>query len=264
MLLVIDVGNTNITLGVCRGEVIETQWRLTTRSNRTVDETGMQLIWLLENRGYKAEDVKGVVVSSVVPKLMYSLTRAVQKYLNLEPLVVNQELSLGLKLLLPATKELGADRLVSAAAAYKLYGGPIIVIDYGTATTYDVIAEDGEFLTGITAPGIKISADALFDKAALLGEIELALPPNIVAKNTVESLQSGILYGSIGETEYIVSRLKRELSLPQAKVVATGGLCRVIALGTDVFDYVEPGLVLDGLRLIYYMNTQNITQKNNG
>ena len=254
MLLVVDVGNTNVTLGLCGAGGVDAQWRLTTRDNRTVDEIGMQLVWLLDNSGYRVGDVDGAILSSVVPKLTYPLIRAVQRYFGLEPLLVSQALNTGIRLSVPGTKDLGADRLATAAAAYKLYGGPVIVIDYGSATTYDVVDGDGEFLTGITAPGIKISADALFEKAALLGEIELALPGSIVAKNTVESLQCGILYGSIGETEYIVARLRRELQMPAAKVVGTGGLCRVIAAGTDVFDHVEPALILDGLRFIYYMN----------
>ncbi|MCL2703969.1 MAG: type III pantothenate kinase [Defluviitaleaceae bacterium] len=255
MLLVIDLGNTNITFGVCNDNEVTAQWRLTTGQNRTIDEMGMNLVWLLENGGFKAGDIHDVVISSVVPKLLYPLTRAVNNYFRVEPIVVTKELELGLKLIVPATKELGSDRLVNCAAAYKLYGGPVIVIDYGTATTYDVIDGDGEFITGITAPGVKISADALFEKAALLGAVELAMPRSILATNTAESLQCGILFGCIGETEYIVSRLKRELSMPSAVVAATGGLCRVIASGTEgVFDHVVPALTLEGLRLIYNMN----------
>lgn len=255
MLLLIDVGNTNITLGACENGVITGLWRLTTGFSMTADEMGLNILWLMEHGGKKAGDVECVVVSCVVPKLMYALTHALRKYMNKEPFVIGKHLKLGIKLLKPATNELGADRIVNAAAAYTRFGGPVIVIDYGTATTYDVVAEDGEFLTGITAPGIKISADALFEKAALLGEIELTLPPSIVARNTVESLQCGILYGHIGETEYIVSRLKRELNIPDAKVVATGGLSRVMAQGADnVFDSIEPLLTLEGLRIIYELN----------
>jgi type III pantothenate kinase len=255
MLFVIDVGNTNMTLGVCDNKGITAQWRLTTINNRTIDELGMNLVWLLDNSGFTPRDIDSAIISCVVPKLMYPLNRAINKYFNVEPLVVSLDLKLGLKLSRPASRELGADRLVTAAAGFCMYGGPVIVIDYGTATTYDVVSAEGEFITGITAPGVKISADALFEKAALLGEIELAMPRSIVASNTVESLQCGILYGCIGETEYITSRLKRELEIPDAIVVATGGMCRVIASGAEgLFDHVEPALILEGLRLIHIMN----------
>jgi len=255
MLLVIDVGNTNITLGVFRGGSLAAQWRLTTGRSKTIDELGMNLTRLLEVESLQVGDLTDVIVSSVVPNLNYALTRAVQHYLKREPMMVSQALNTGLKLILPGTRELGADRLVTAAAAYKIYGGPVIVIDYGTASKYDVISAEGEFVTGVTAPGIRISAEALFERAALLGEIELALPKSIVAKNTVESLQCGILYGCIGQTEYIVSRLKRELNIPKAVVVATGGLSRVIASGMEgIIDHIVPSLTLEGMRIIYEMN----------
>ncbi|MCL2407236.1 MAG: type III pantothenate kinase [Defluviitaleaceae bacterium] len=266
MILLLDVGNSNITVGISAGnhashniagQKVTAQWRLTTAHNRTTDEMGMNLVWLLENGGYSPANVTGAIISSVVPKLTYPITRAVSKYFGTEAMVVTSALKLGLLLNHPAVRELGADRLVAASAAFNLFGGndPIIVIDYGTATTIDVIDSHGGFVTGITAPGIKISAEALFERAALLGEIELALPGSIIATNTVESLQCGILYGSIGQTEYIVNRLKAELKIPMAKTVATGGLCRVIAVGTS-FDYVEPALILEGLRVIYNMNLQ--------
>ena len=163
-------------------------------------------------------------------------------------------MELGIKLNSVGERELGADRIVNCVAGYKKFGGPIIIIDYGTATTYDAVSCNGEFLTGITAPGIKISADALFSRAALLGNVELALPPSLMVKSTAESMQAGILFGRIGETEYIVNRLKQEMDAPEAIVIATGGLAHTIARGSNIFDHIVPGLTLDGLQILYEMN----------
>lgn len=254
MLLVIDVGNTNIVLGVYKKNEFLGLWRLSTALARTADEMGLRMLEFLNNSGIKAGGVTSAIISSVVPNSMYSLVHGLRKYFELEPLIVSRSLNLNIKLLKEASKELGADRIVNAASAYALYGGPVIIIDYGTATKYDVVDDNGEFITGVTAPGIKISADALFERAALLGRIELSLPRSVVAENTVESLQAGILYGHIGQTEYIVEKLKEELDMPEAAVVATGGLSRLIAQGTDIFDHINPLLTLEGLKLIHEMN----------
>jgi type III pantothenate kinase len=252
MLLVIDVGNTNIVLGLYDGPVLLRWWRMGTRQNQTSDEMGVMMNSWLTLAGFGVADLKSVIISSVVPDIMYSLTNAIRKYFDISPLIVNRDMELGIDLRL-GSRELGADRIVNCVAAFSKFGGPVIIIDYGTATTYDLVAHDGEFLTGITAPGIKISADALFERAALLGKVELILPPSVMVSTTAESVQAGILYGAIGETEYIVSRLK-EACGGAGCVVATGGLAHTVSRGTDVFDHIVPGLTLEGLRLIYEMN----------
>ncbi|MCL2573529.1 MAG: type III pantothenate kinase [Defluviitaleaceae bacterium] len=254
MLLVIDVGNTNIVLGLYDGENLVRSWRMATSANRTSDEVGIFIYSLLQHRGIAPESLKNIIISSVVPNVMYSLTNAIRKYFDISPMIVSKDMELGIKLNLVGERELGADRIVNCVAGYQLYGGPIIIIDYGTATTYDAVDGNGEFLTGITAPGIKISADALFSRAALLGNVELALPPSLMVNTTAESMQAGILFGRIGETEYIVNKLREEMGTPNAKVIATGGLANTISQGSDIFDEIVPGLTLEGLRILYEMN----------
>jgi type III pantothenate kinase len=255
MLLVADVGNTNIALGAYRGGELAASWRMSSGTNRTSDETGVFICSALSRHGFSTDDVTGCVVSSVVPDIINSFARAVRKYFAVEPLIVSHKLKtrVGFGAGVNAA-EVGADRVVNCEAAYALYGGAAIVIDYGTATTYDAINADGLFLTGITAPGVKICADALFEKTSLLNKVELAIPPSLLITNTVESVQCGIMYGKIGETEYIVNRVKRERGAPDMKVIATGGLARVIAAGTEAFDAVNPWLTLEGLRIIYENN----------
>ncbi|MCL2396661.1 MAG: type III pantothenate kinase [Defluviitaleaceae bacterium] len=254
MLLVIDVGNTNIVLGLYMESKLVKSWRMATAENRSSDEIGLFIYSLFGHAKIPAEQLKNIIISSVVPNIMYSLTNGIRKYFDVSPVIVNSDMKLGITLNEESRRELGADRIVNCVAAYQFYGGPIIVIDYGTATTYDVISKNGEFLTGITAPGIKISADALFARAALLGKVELALPDSMVVTSTVESVQAGILYGRVGETEYIVNRLKEELGMPDSIVVATGGLAHTIARGTGIFDHIVPALTLEGLRLLFEMN----------
>ena len=254
MLLVIDVGNTNIVLGLYDGPNLVRSWRMATGENRTSDEMGIFIYSLLGHSEIAPQSLKSIVISSVVPNIMYSLTNGIRKYFDISPKIVSKDMELGIKLNKVGERELGADRIVNCVAAYKLYGGPLIIADYGTATKYDAISKDGEFLTGITAPGIKISADALFSRAALLGQVELALPPSLMVKSTTESMQAGILFGRIGETEYIVNRLRQEMGAPGAKVIATGGLAHTLAQGTDIFDHIVPGLTLEGMRILYEMN----------
>ncbi|MCL2350124.1 MAG: type III pantothenate kinase, partial [Defluviitaleaceae bacterium] len=201
---------------------------------------------------------KNIIISSVVPDIMYSLTNAIRKYFDITPMIVNKDMKLGISLSGAGQRELGADRIVNCVAAYKMYGGPVVIIDYGTATTYDAMSRTGEFITGITAPGIKISADALFSRAALLGKVELNLPQSLKVETTAESVQAGILYGAIGQTEYMVKGLKELMGEERVTVVATGGLAHTIARGTDIFDHIEPSLTLEGLRLIYEMNTGDL------
>lgn len=254
MILVVDVGNTNIVLGVYNGETLVANWRMTTSSRRTADETGIFLHSLFDNSKIDAGSLEHVIISSVVPNIMYSLTHGIRKYFDIEPMVVEAGMKTGINLRMENPKELGADRIVNMVAAYEIYGGPLLVIDYGTATTFDVVSNKGEFVTGFTAPGIQISADALYQRAAQLPKIEIKHPGSIIVRNTVGSLQAGILFGHIGETVYIVDKLKRELNEPNLKVIATGGLARVIDESEKVFDVLDPLLTLKGLRILYYKN----------
>lgn len=251
MLLVVDVGNTNITLGVFKEEQLVASFRLTTGISRTSDEYGLLLCDLIEHRGMKISDIDAVIVSSVVPTIMYSFNNGVKKYLNLNPFEVKPGTKTGIKITTGNPYEIGADRIVDAVGAYEQYGGPVIVIDFGTATTYDVILADGSFSAGITAPGIRTSAKALWEGTAKLPEIEIRKPDSILAKETISSMQAGLVYGCIGQTEYIIRKIKEETCLPDMKAVATGGLGKIIADATDLIDVYDPNLTLNGLRLIY-------------
>lgn len=248
MLLTVDVGNTNITLGVFEKEKIVGTYRLTTKMQRTSDEFGIDIKALLNEYEGKIDDV---IISSVVPGVMYSLNSAFIKYYGVTPKVVGPGMKTGIKLNVPNPREIGADRIVDAVGAYDVYGGPVIVIDFGTATTYDLIGPDGEFLAGITAPGIRISAKALWEDTAKLPEIEIKKPDSILAKETISSMQAGLVYGYIGQTEYIVNKVKEESGYMDAKVVATGGLGKIIAEETDCINIYDKDLTLNGLRLIY-------------
>lgn len=254
MLLVIDVGNTNMVFGLYEEDILKKSFRMTTVEGKTSDEIGVFMSSFMLHNSIEISAITDIIIASVVPNIMYSLTNAIRKYFGLVPMLVSPELNLGNTLNLVGNRGLGADRIVNCVAAYTLLGGPVIIIDYGTATTYDAVDSNGAFVTGITAPGIKISADALATRAALLGKVELLLPKSVLVTSTTESMQAGILFGRIGETEYIVSRIKKEMDAPDAKVVATGGLAHTVASGTDIFDCILPSLTLDGLRLIFNMN----------
>lgn len=251
MLLVVDVGNTNITLGLFQEEQLAASFRLMTAIPRTSDEYGLLLCDLIEHRGMKISDIEAVVVSSVVPTIMYSFQNGVRKYLNRNPFEVKPGTKTGIRIATGNPYEIGADRIVDAVGAYEQYGGPVIVIDFGTATTYDVILEDGSFTAGITAPGIRTSAKALWEGTAKLPEIEIRKPDSILAKETISSMQAGLVYGCIGQTEYIIRKIKEETGLPEMKAVATGGLGKIIADATDMIDIYDPDLTLNGLRFIY-------------
>ena len=250
MLLAIDVGNTNITIGLIDGKKILHEFRLTTDIPRTSDEFGGAIIEQIAHQDVSAEDIEDAIISSVVPKVNYSLSSGIYKYLNCDPMFISKETKSGSRIALPNPVEVGADRVVDAAGAYYLYGGPIIVIDFGTATTYDLVTEDGSFIAGVTSPGLRISAKALWTDAAKLPEIEIEKPESILAKSTIPSMQAGLVYGCIGATEYIIDNFKRESGL-DAKVVATGGLGRIISDGTDKIDIYDRDLTLQGLRIIY-------------
>lgn len=251
MLLAIDIGNTNLTFGLFDGEKILHTFRLTTSLPRTSDEFGVQIVEQLSHKSVPAEAVEDVIICSVVPKVMYSLTSGIKKYLHCDPMIVGHGTKSGIRIATTNPMEIGADRVVDAVGAYFLYGGPVIVIDYGTATTYDLVTADGAFVAGVTAPGIRISAKALWSNAAKLPEIEIVKPESILAKTTITSMQAGLLYGTIGQTEYIIDRFKEESGYKGIRVVATGGLGRIIAEGTEKIDVYDPELTLQGMRLIY-------------
>ena len=251
MLLTIDVGNTNITCGVFRGEELAATFRITTKIPRTSDEYAMLLGDLLEKNQLHVADITDVIICSVVPNVMHSLQSALIKYFHITPIIVEAGIRTGIRIVTPNPQQIGADRIVDAVAAYEIYGGPVIVIDFGTATTYDLVDETGAFLGGITAPGIRTSARALWEGAAKLPEIEIRKPEHILGKDTITSMQSGLVYGQIGQTEYIVRKTIEEVGMPDVKVVATGGLGRLISSATDVIDYYDPHLTLKGMQFVF-------------
>ena len=254
MLLVVDVGNTNITYGVYDGEELISTFRMMSKTPRTSDEYGIAIRELLFVNGMKEEDIDGCIVSSVVPNIMHSLMSGIVKYVYDKPMIVGAGIKTGIKIVTENPKEIGPDRIVDAVGAYEKYGGPVLVLDFGTATTYDLVTANGEFAAGITAPGIRISAKALWEDTAKLPEIEIKKPKSILAQETISSMQAGLVYGQIGQTEYIISQVKKEAGLDEMKVVATGGLGRIVADETDAIDVYDSTLTLDGLRLIYNKN----------
>jgi type III pantothenate kinase len=254
MLLVIDVGNTNITLGVYDDDILKASFRLTTSTARTSDEYGLILRDLIRAKNIAIEAVNSVVIASVVPKLMHSLVSGIIKYLGITPLIVGAGTKTGIKISVANPKEVGADRVVDAVAAYELYGGPVLVIDFGTAITYDLIGADGSFLAAVTSPGLRIAANALWTQTAKLPEIEIAMPDTILAKDTVTSMQAGLVFGCIGQTEYIVKRMLKEAGISKCKVIATGGLGKIISDATDIIELYDPNLTLMGLKKIHDKN----------
>ena len=256
MILVIDVGNTNITFGVYKKTELVTTFRMMSNVSRTSDEYGMMITALLANNGVPAEKISGAIIASVVPNLMHALTGAVAKYIKVKPMVVGPGTKTGIKIVTENPREIGADRIVDAVGAYEKYGGPVLVLDFGTATTYDLVTDKGEFAAGITAPGIKISAKALWNDTAKLPEIEIKKPKSILAQETISSMQAGLVYGQIGQTEYIIKCVKEESGFDNLKVVSTGGLGRLISDETDMIDVYDAALTLDGLRIIYEKNAK--------
>ena len=251
MLLVMDVGNTNITLGVFDGNKLEATFRMTTKIPRTSDEYGIIVRDLLQHNQIEVSDILAVIISSVVPNVMHSLTSAIIKYIHVTPIIVAPGIKTGIRIATENPRQIGADRIVDAAGAYELYGGPVLVLDFGTATTYDLVDAGGAFVAGVTAPGIRISAKALWQDAAKLPEIEICKPASILAQETISSMQAGLVYGQIGQTEYIVRSMIAESGYKDVKVVATGGLGRIIANETECIDIYDPNLTLSGLRLIF-------------
>ncbi len=253
MLLVVDVGNTNIVLGVYNNKTLMHHWRVSSDKQKTSDEYGILLHSLFAFRGLNMRDVKAVVISSVVPPLIVPLTRMCQRYFFVDPLLVGPGIKTGICIKYENPREVGADRIVNALAAFRKYGGPLIIVDFGTATTFCYVTANADYLGGAIAPGIGISSEALFQKAAKLPRIELAVPRSVICRNTVTSMQSGIIFGFVGQVDEIVRRMKKEMG-ENAKVVATGGLANLIGQESSTIDVVEPFLTLEGLQLLYELN----------
>lgn len=253
MILVVDVGNTNIVLGIYEGKELLHHWRLSTNRSATADEYGMTMYNLFHHAGITLHQVEGVIISSVVPPLMFVLETLCLKYLKKNPLIVGPGIKTGLNIRYENPREVGADRIVNSVAAIELYGAPCIVVDFGTATTFDYIDEQAQYIGGAVAPGIGISTEALYQRAAKLPRIELVKPKSVVGRNTIASMQAGIIYGFAGQVDGIVGRIRQEFrSAP--KVVATGGLAELIAAESKTIELVNPLLTLQGLQLIYERN----------
>ncbi|MBT9169050.1 MAG: Type III pantothenate kinase [Syntrophomonadaceae bacterium] len=253
MLLAIDIGNTNITLGVFDGDKLRTNWRVATGIHRMADEYASLLLDLFDRRGIASSQIKEAAVCSVVPPLITVFEEVCRRYLKISPLIVQAGVKTGVRILLDNPREVGPDRVVNAAAAHHLYGGPLIVIDLGTAITFDTVSKEGDYLGGAIAPGIAIATEALFNRTAMLPRVELIPPKKAIGKNTVAAMQSGIVYGYVALIEGMVNRIRQELE-GEVKIIATGGYAELLARETPVIQEVNPDLTLIGLRLIYEMN----------
>jgi len=253
MLLAIDIGNTDISLGAFEGEELRATWHMATGIHRMADEYAALLLNLLHHQGLDTSDIKEAVLCSVVPPLVATFEELFQRYFHISPLVVGAGVKTGVRIRMDNPREVGADRIVNTAAAHHLYGGPIIITDLGTATTFDTVSKEGDYLGGAIAPGIAAAAETLFMQAAMLPRVELVRPKHAIGTNTIAAMQSGIIFGYVGLIEGMVARIQQELG-EKTKVVATGGFAELIAKETAIIDVVNPNLTLIGLRLIYLMN----------
>jgi len=253
MLYTIDIGNTNITLGLYDGEERVAAWRMATVHERMPDEYGIQMLDFITHAGFSVDDLHGVSLASVVPPLTSSMTTACARYLAQDPFIVDAGVKTGVRILYDDPRSVGADRIVDTAAVIHLYGGPACVVDFGTATTFDAISDNGDYLGGAISPGIGIAAQALFQRTAKLPRVDLVRPPAAIGRNTVHAMQSGLLFGYVGLVEGMVARFREQLG-PSMKVIGTGGLAVLIAAETDAIDILAPWLTLDGLRILYEMN----------
>ncbi|HTP00784.1 MAG TPA: type III pantothenate kinase [Anaerolineales bacterium] len=253
MLLTVDVGNTNLTLGLYQGDQLDPHWRLATDHERMPDEYGLQFLGLLEHAHRSYSDLTGICLASVVPQLTQRIVQACREYLKQDPLVVDTGVKTGIRIRYEDPKAVGADRVADAVATLRLYGGPACIVDFGTATTFNALTKNGDYLGGAITAGINLAADALFTHTAKLQRIDLQRPPSVIGRNTVHAMQSGLLFGYVSMAEGMVARFRAELG-DDMKVVATGGLASIVAQETKVIDVLAPWLTLDGLRIIWEMN----------
>jgi type III pantothenate kinase len=253
MLLTIDVGNTNVTIGLYQSDKLVHHWRLATDHDRMPDEYGLQFLGLLQNAGRTPKVLSGIALASVVPPLTGRVLQACREYLHQEPLVVDTGVKTGIKIRYEDPKAVGADRVCDAVAVMHLYGGPACVVDFGTATTFNAITKDGEYLGGAITAGINLAAEALFTHAAKLQRIDLQRPPSVIGRNTIHAMQSGLIFGYVSMVEGMVARFRAELG-NDMKVIATGGLAEIVARETKVVDVIAPWLTLDGLRILWELN----------
>ena len=254
MLLVFDIGNSNIVMGTYEGKKLLRHWRISTDRQKTGDEYGMLINSLFAYQNIRMEQVEAIIISSVVPPLMVPMIKMCERYFHIHPLVVGPGIKTGFRISYENPREIGADRIVNVAGAFEQYGGPLIVIDIGTATTFDVVAPNGDFQGGVIAPGLSSSADALFQRAAKLPRIELVTPKHIISRNTVSGMQAGIIYGYVGQIDEIVRRLKKEMGYDEIRVIATGGYARMISRESKTIDKIDHFLTLTGLRVLYERN----------
>ena len=254
MLLVFDIGNSNIVLGTYEGKKLLRHWRISTDRSKTGYEYGMLINNLFRYQGIRMTDIDAIIISSVVPARMVPMVKMCERYFHIHPLVVGPGIKTGVRLKYENPREIGADRIVNVVGAYEQYGGPLIVIDIGTATTFDVVADNGDFLGGVIAPGLGSSADALFQRAAKLPRIELVTPKNVICRNTITGMQAGIIFGYVGQIDEIVRRIKKEMGT-EMKVVATGGYARMISRESQTIDKIDHFLTLTGLRVLYERNS---------
>ena len=254
MLLTIDIGNTHTCIGAFVGEELRYEWRIASERQKTEDEIGLTVLHFLDQVDVKTTDIEGIVIGSVVPVLTEALFKMSKKYFSTKTVVVNGRINWGIDVIVDNPAEVGADRIADGLAAYELYGGPVIVVDFGTGTTFDYITEKGEYAGGVIAPGIGICIEALFAKAAKLSKTEYVQPPHVVGTNTTHSMQSGFYYGFAGQVDGILGKMIEEIGRDDIKVVATGGLGRLVERESKYIDTVEPHLTLYGLKMLYERN----------
>ena len=260
MLLAIDVGNTNVVFGVYNGNKLEESWRLATDNKRSADEYGTIMDMMMKNHGISHDDIDDIIISSVVPSLLFTLEHMCLKYYGKNPIVVETGIKTGLKIKYDDPRQVGADRIVNSVAAHTRYGGNLIIVDFGTATTFCCVSADGSFMGGAIAPGIKTQAAALFEHTSKLPNVDLELPGKFICKNTTEGMQSGLIYGHMGFTEHMITGMKEEMASElgcrpeDIKVIATGGMARMVESGVSCIDYIDRRLTLDGLQMLYEKN----------
>lgn len=268
MLLTFDIGNTNIVIGVFHDDRLIANWRVQTDSRRSSDEFGIIVYQLLQNEGLTKNDISDIVISSVVPQVMFSMLHMTQKYFGMDPMVIGPGTKTGIHVKYENPKQVGADRIVNAVAGVKKYGSPLIIVDFGTATTFCAIGKDAEYLGGSIIPGIKISSEALYEKAAKLTRVELIKMDKVICTNTNQSIQAGIFFGYVGSVDHIVSKMKEELLSDEVaekdiRVIATGGFASLIVEGSRQIDVIDRNLTLEGLNILYHMNVKKLNAKKN-